>query len=89
MDRLKREDRSKNMEKKKKKTEQNQTKAEVADLEQKVGWRDLDGRKTGHTTRWIRWRMINQVETNRSTNKPDPEETRQRLVAVGIGSTAA
>jgi hypothetical protein len=40
-------------------------------------------------TRWIRWRMIDRAKTNRSTTKPDLEETQQRLVAVGIGSTAA
>jgi hypothetical protein len=43
---------------------------------------DLEGRMAGHTMRWIRRRMIDQAETNRSTTKPDPDEMRQRLVAV-------
>jgi hypothetical protein len=41
----------------------------------------------GHTTRWIRRRMANQAKTNRSTTKPDLEETQQRLVTVGKGGT--
>jgi hypothetical protein len=45
---------------------QNQTKAGATNPEQKVGWTwtDSKGRTAGHTTRWIRWRMIDQAETN-------------------------
>jgi hypothetical protein len=50
---------------------------------------DPKGRMVGHTTRLIRRRMIDRVETNRSTTKPNPEEMQQRLVAVGIGDTTA
>jgi hypothetical protein len=52
-------------------------------------WTDPKGRTVGHMMRSIRWRMIDRVKTNRSTTKPDLEETQQRLVAVGIGSTVA
>jgi hypothetical protein len=48
---------------------------------------DPKGRMVGHTTRSIRRRMIDRVETNRSTTKPNLEEMQQRLVAVGIGDT--
>jgi hypothetical protein len=52
-------------------------------------WTDPEGRTARHTTRWIRRRMIDQAETNRSTTEPNPEEMQQRLVAVGIGGIAA
>jgi hypothetical protein len=59
--------------------------------EQKVGWTwtNPKGRMAGHTTRWIGQRMIDQVEKNRSTTKPDPEATWQRLVAMEINGTTA
>ena len=50
---------------------------------------DPEGRTVEHTTRWARRRMIDRAETNRSTTKPDLEETQQRLVAVGIDGTSA
>jgi hypothetical protein len=61
----------------KKKKKQNQTKAKAIDPEQKIGWTwtDSKDRTSGHMMRWIRRRMIDRAETNRSTTKPDPEET--------------
>ena len=57
--------------------------------EQKVGWTwtYLEDRMAEHSTRWIRRRMGDQIETNRSTTKPNPDEMQQRLVVVGKGGT--
>ena len=50
----------------KKKNKHDQTKAEVIDPEQKVGWTWMNpkGKTAGHTTRWIKRRMIDRAVTN-------------------------
>jgi hypothetical protein len=65
-------------------TKQNRIKTK---LEQKVArtWTDPEDKTVGHATRWIRRRMGDRTETNRSTTKP--EETQQRLVTVEKGGT--